>query len=154
MYTHIYAVIVYGCAIALDKAIKIWRVSDGRLERTLEGHTGGISDIAWSNDSKILCSASDDTTVIIWSMTKGGKRLKILAHHMHYVFCCAFSVDQMSEHIASGSFDNTVAIWSTKKGTKHRLGYPRDHHRYTLHMRPYILHMCVYSYVLVSFDCC
>lgn len=35
--------------------------------RTLSGHTEGISDIAWSSDSELLASASDDKTVRIWN---------------------------------------------------------------------------------------
>lgn len=41
---------------------------DGKYEATLEGHTQGISDIAWSSDSQNLCSASDDRTIRIWSL--------------------------------------------------------------------------------------
>lgn len=35
---------------------------------TFEGHTEGISDIAWSSDGEFLASASDDKTVRIWSL--------------------------------------------------------------------------------------
>jgi WD40 repeat protein len=45
---------------AADKTIKIWNALDGRYERTLVGHTLGISDVSWSSDSKYLCSGSDD----------------------------------------------------------------------------------------------
>lgn len=54
--------------IAADKTIKIWHALDGKYEATLEGHTQGISDVAWSSDSQNLCSASDDRTIRIWSL--------------------------------------------------------------------------------------
>jgi COMPASS component SWD3 len=54
--------------IAADKLIKIWGSLDGKFERTLEGHTQGISDISWSSDSRYLCSASDDKTIKIWDI--------------------------------------------------------------------------------------
>lgn len=41
---------------------------DGKYEATLEGHTQGLSDVAWSSDSQNLCSASDDRTIRIWSL--------------------------------------------------------------------------------------
>lgn len=32
------------------------------------GHEGGISDLAWSPDSKLLATASDDKTVGLWNV--------------------------------------------------------------------------------------
>lgn len=32
------------------------------------GHSKGVSDVAWSPDSTLLASASDDCSVIVWSM--------------------------------------------------------------------------------------
>ena len=51
---------------AADKSIQIWNVETGAFEKKLEGHTQGISDIAWSSNSLYLCSASDDKTIKIW----------------------------------------------------------------------------------------
>lgn len=46
----------------------IWGATDGKFEQVLEGHTSGISDIAWSSDSRYICSASDDKTIKIWDL--------------------------------------------------------------------------------------
>ena len=51
-----------------DKLIKLWEIPSGEFIQTLEGHTEGISDIAWSFDGEYLASASDDKTIRIWSM--------------------------------------------------------------------------------------
>jgi WD40 repeat protein len=65
---HLLNVLLLFCItyIAVDKSIKIWDADTGKLEQTLEGHEGGISDISWSHDSKYIASASDDKTIKIW----------------------------------------------------------------------------------------
>lgn len=40
----------------------------GEILKTLSGHQEGVNDIAWSSDGEFLASASDDKTVILWSV--------------------------------------------------------------------------------------
>ena len=78
--------------LAADKFIKIWIAVSGDFKCNLEGHEEGIlfnclnfflffqkcfkinvknlgiSDISWSSDSALLCSASDDLTIKIWDI--------------------------------------------------------------------------------------
>jgi WD40 repeat protein len=43
-----------------DKTIKLWRVSDGSLVRTLTGHTYWVNSVAFSPDGTLLASGSSD----------------------------------------------------------------------------------------------
>ena len=53
---------------------------DGKIEAVIAGHKLGVSDVAWSSDSTLICTASDDKTVKIWDVgsKKCLKTLKVL----------------------------------------------------------------------------
>lgn len=51
-----------------DRVIKLWDGDTGQFIHTFQGHTEGISDIAWTSDGEYLASASDDKTIKIWSI--------------------------------------------------------------------------------------
>jgi COMPASS component SWD3 len=48
--------------------VKLWDAYSGEILRTFEGHTEGVNDVAWSNDGEFLASASDDKSIILWSL--------------------------------------------------------------------------------------
>ena len=49
-----------------DNLIKLWNVIDGKLIKTLRGHTKGVKDIDLSYDGKYLISCGSDGKCIVW----------------------------------------------------------------------------------------
>ncbi|KAK3313601.1 hypothetical protein B0H66DRAFT_483850 [Apodospora peruviana] len=92
--------------------------------QTLEGHGSSVNSVAFSPDSNLVVSGSDDNTVKIWDVATGACT-KTLVGHSSYVNSVAFSPD--SNLVVSGSDDSTVKIWDVATGacTKTLEGHSR-----------------------------
>lgn len=92
-------------------AIRIWRVEDGSLLRTLEV-VGSNSQLALSPDGKLLALGIYNT-VQIWQLDDGAV-LKKLESNAKAVDSVAFSPD--GKILASGSEDGSVSLWQVEDG--------------------------------------
>jgi small GTP-binding protein len=96
-----------------DKEVETELPPGVTLLRTLEGHQGMVTSVAFDPQSQILASGSHDHTVKLWD-TQTGKLLHTLAGYRSYVWSVAF--DPQSGTLASGSNDDTVQLWDTQSG--------------------------------------
>jgi tetratricopeptide (TPR) repeat protein len=96
-----------------DSLVRLWRIPDGILLRTLEGHKRDITSVAFSPDGRLLASGSWDSTVRLWRVADSSL-LKTIEGHKHRVSSIALSPD--GNLLASGSWDNTVRLWRVADG--------------------------------------
>lgn len=96
-----------------DNFINIWS-QNPKLVYTLTGHTGKVTTMGISKDSKKLVSGSEDKTIKIWNL-QTGHLIKTLEGHVGKINCLAISPD--NQIIVSASNDKTVKIWDLKRGT-------------------------------------
>ncbi|KAG8822016.1 WD domain protein [Serendipita sp. 401] len=99
--------------LASDTSVIIWNALTGVHYKTLQGHTEGVNDVAWSDDSVYVASGSDDYSVRIWNVERG-IQVKSFTGHNNHVFCVNYNLQ--SNLLASGSFDETVKIWDVLRG--------------------------------------
>ncbi|MEW5869555.1 MAG: serine/threonine-protein kinase [Chloroflexota bacterium] len=96
-----------------DNRIQLWRVSDGSLLRTLQGHTDRVTSVVFSSDDQMLASASWDYSVRLWRASDGSL-LHTLLGHTDVTESVAFTPD--GQVLASASSDDTVRLWRVSDG--------------------------------------
>lgn len=82
--------------------------SNGKGGKSLKGHTAAIDCLAVSKDGKLLASASEDKTVVIWDLA-AGKETQTIKGHTDGVISVSFSPD--AKQVVTTSLDKTVRVW-------------------------------------------
>jgi WD40 repeat protein len=90
---------------------RLWDTATGKLLHSLEGHTAGMSALAWSPGGKVLATGGYDKTVRVWSPTTG-KLQRTLTGIDSYVTAVAVAGDGK---IAVGAADQKVRVFTTKE---------------------------------------
>src|SRR5262249_48251881 len=100
--------------------VRLWDLTRGEEFAKLEGHTGKISDAAFSPDGRILATSSNDGTRL-WNVTRmlddylrfhkvaEHQAVQLLEGHQGSVTSVTFSPD--SRRLATGGADATVSLW-------------------------------------------
>ncbi len=55
-------------SLAAAVQVKLWDGRTGRFVSTLVGHVGAVYMVAWAPDSRLLVSASKDSTLKLWEV--------------------------------------------------------------------------------------
>ena len=98
----------YSCSVEIWSLEESAGSSQGKLLRSLAGHSWAVTSVAFSPDGKTLLSGSGDHTLRLWNV-KDGRCLAIFEGHSLGVNAVAFSPD--GKRIASASTDGSVRVW-------------------------------------------
>jgi WD40 repeat protein/multidrug efflux pump subunit AcrA (membrane-fusion protein) len=123
------------CKVSLASKVKVGMPAlvepelRGEPMTRLVGHTAAIGGLAMSSDGRLLASASEDRTVIVWQWP-GGRRLATLSHPAE-VHAVAFSPvpTENGTLLVTGCADGLVRLWTlTAAGAAERpQTLPRAH---------------------------
>jgi WD40 repeat protein len=98
-----------------DMQIHIVNLVDGKIARSLPGHTSSVTGLAFHPGGKLLVSGSKDRTVRLWDPV-GGQPLKTLEGHTAWVQGVTFLAQ--GTRVASVSADQTVRLWDLSAPAK------------------------------------
>jgi WD40 repeat protein len=90
-----------------SKTVRLWDAANSILQQRLKGNSSSVCSVAFSPDSRLLASASDDGTVRLWDAVTLVLQ-QTLEGHSGSVRSVAFSLD--SRLLASASNDKTVRL--------------------------------------------
>jgi WD40 repeat protein len=105
-----------------DGLILIYDKIDYRILWALEGHTGTVNMVRFSNNSSLLASCSNDKTVRLWDLHKG-RLIHTFKEYNNAVSCIEFSNDD--QFIATSS-SSQIIIWdinTKEKITQHSIDH-------------------------------
>ncbi len=101
-------------AVAVSQQVSLHDATTLNEVTTFSGHTGSVTSLAWSSDSKLLATgASTDNTIRVWNV-QSRQISHILTGHEGWIRSLAFA--PTGTILASGSTDLTVRIWDAQSG--------------------------------------
>jgi WD40 repeat protein len=103
----------YLAAAGQGGTIALYRLSDLRLVRLLQGHTAAVNALAFSPNSQRLASAGDDGTVRLHQVSTGNLLWSINAH-AGAALAIAFSPD--GTLLATAGTDQNAKLWNANTG--------------------------------------
>ena len=111
-----YFVMADGSTATLYNSGNDTKIKDftGTVNKIRAGHSKSINDVAFSNSSEFMVTASSDKTVKIWKMPSGEVTLTLPSHD-EGIIGARFAGNEKS--VLTVSEDGTLKLWNTETNT-------------------------------------
>ncbi|KAI2853490.1 hypothetical protein CBS11350_228 [Aspergillus niger] len=97
-----------------DKIIKLWDAATGIFKYILEGYSGLVYLVVFSNNGQLLASSSRDKIIKLWDAATDAFKY-ILEGYSDPVYSVAFLNN--GQLLASGLYDKTIKLWDAATST-------------------------------------
>jgi WD40 repeat protein/tRNA A-37 threonylcarbamoyl transferase component Bud32 len=101
-----------------DGLIRLIRLSDGRIQRTMQGHSKQVRRVVCSTDGVIVASAGEDCTARLWRLSDG-KMLRTIGELGGDVRGIALVPDRTS--VITATWGGEVRQWRVRDGALQRV---------------------------------
>lgn len=101
---------ILAVAVPKENDIRLYDILSGQQIRTLQGHEAALKAIAATPDGKMLASADESGTILLWNMSTG--QIDQRADGYDGISTLAFSTD--GKTLAVGSTNATVELWDIR----------------------------------------
>src|SRR5262249_30680997 len=98
-----------------DTQIHLFQTADGKLVRSLPGHTSAVTALAFHTSGNVLVSSSKDRTIRLWNPANA-QMLKALEGHTAWAQGVTFLAQ--GTRLASVGADQTVRLWDLTEPPK------------------------------------
>ena len=108
--------LVTGCWGRQNSTARVWDAHSGALLSELKGHTYNLKCAAFSGDTSLVITGSEDKTAKVWSW-RTAKCLQTLRGHTNKVMCVALAGTGDGEWQAvTGGMEGDVRCWNVQTG--------------------------------------
>ncbi|CAN5548774.1 hypothetical protein BH23BAC1_BH23BAC1_11790 [soil metagenome] len=94
-----------------DGVLRIWDITNRKLQISLNGHNSIIRKIKFSSDDKMIASSGFDGKVILWFMDHLNDPPNIFNDHNEFVWSLSFTGD--NKYLIAGCGNGKLKLWPT-----------------------------------------
>lgn len=94
----------------VDRTVRIWEVSSGKLLRTYQGHQSEVVAVAISPDGRSVASGAEDGSIRLWELSTTDDHQSV-ADAGDALWTVAYSPD--GQHLATAGADRIARIYTT-----------------------------------------
>jgi len=102
-----------GC---YDRTVGLYSADQGDRLCVLRGHTGGVTQVMFSNDgTKLLSGGRKDNDIVCWDIRQPGMVLYTLQREVTTNQTIQFSLSYCQKYLISANTDGSVRLWDLDK---------------------------------------